>query len=52
MAYVVWQNDSVRLGAGAFVRYTTAETTVLLLSTEQPTTVGGLQFGFGGRIRF
>ena len=52
MTYVVWQNDSVRLGAGAFVRYTTANTTVLVLQTEQPTTVGGLQIGFGGRIRF
>ncbi len=52
MTYVVWQNDSVRLGAGAFVRYTTANATVLMLQTEQPTTVGGLQIGFGGRIRF
>lgn len=52
VTYLVWQNDSVRLGAGAFVRYATAETTVLMLQTEQPTTVGGIQFGFGGRIRF
>lgn len=52
LSYMIWKNDSVRLGAGAFVRYTTAETTVLLLQTEQPTDVGGLQFGFGGRIRF
>ena len=52
MSYLVWQNDSVRLGAGAFVRYTQAKTNVLLLQTEQPTEVGGLQVGFGGRIRF
>ena len=52
MTYIAWQNDSVRLGGGLFVRYATADTTVLLLQTEQPTTVGGLQFGFGGRIRF
>ena len=52
MTYIAWQNDSVRLGGGLFVRYATADTTVLLLRTEQPTTVGGLQFGFGGRIRF
>jgi hypothetical protein len=51
-SYIVWQNDSVRVGAGFFVRYSLAETTVLLLSTEQPTDVGGLQFGFGGRFRF
>lgn len=52
MTYIAWQNDSVRLGGGLFVRYATADTTVLLLRTEQPTTVGGLQIGFGGRIRF
>jgi len=52
MTYIAWQNDSVRLGGGLFVRYATADTTVLMLQTEQPTTVGGLQFGFGGRIRF
>jgi hypothetical protein len=52
MSYMVWQNDSVRLGGGLFVRYATAEATVLMLQTEQPTTVGGLQIGFGGRIRF
>jgi hypothetical protein len=50
--YIVWQNDSVRLGAGAFVRYALAKTNVLLLQTEQKTDVGGVQFGFGGRLRF
>jgi hypothetical protein len=50
--YIVWSNDSMRLGAGAFVRYALAKTTVLLLSTEQSTEVGGVQFGFGGRLRF
>ena len=52
MSFMAWQNDSVRLGAGAFVRYARAKTNVLLLQTEQPTDVGGLQVGFGGRIRF
>ena len=51
-SYLFWQNDSVRLGGGVFVRYTAADTTVPMLATEQPTTVGGVQFGFGGRIRF
>lgn len=50
--YILWQNDSVRAGAGAFVRYALAKTNVLLLSTEQSTDVGGLQIGFGGRLRF
>ena len=52
MSYLFWQNDSVRLGGGLFVRYTMATTEVLLLQTETSTDVGGLQIGFGGRIRF
>lgn len=51
-SYIVWSNDSVRVGAGFFVRYAVAKTNVLLLSTEQSTDVGGLQIGFGGRLRF
>lgn len=51
-SYMVWSNDSVRLGAGVFVRYALAKTNVLLLSTDQSTEVGGVQIGFGGRLRF
>jgi opacity protein-like surface antigen len=51
-SYMVWQNDSVRVGAGFFVRYALAKTNVLILSTEQKTEVGGVQIGFGGRLRF
>jgi len=50
--YIVWQNDSIRLGAGGFVRFTQASTDVEMLSTAQPTDLGGVQFGFGARIRF
>ncbi|HEX8031347.1 MAG TPA: hypothetical protein VF491_22915 [Vicinamibacterales bacterium] len=50
--YILWQNDSIRLGAGGFVRFTQASTDVEMLTTSQPTDVGGMQFGFGGRIRF
>jgi len=50
--YIVWQNDSVRVGAGGFVRFTQASTDVDMLSTPQPTDVGGMQFGFGARLRF
>lgn len=52
VAYMAWENDSVRLGAGAFVRYALAKADVLNLQTEQSTDIGGLQIGFGGRIRF
>jgi hypothetical protein len=50
--YIFWQNDSVRLGAGGFVRYTAADVSLPMLTTEQPTEVGGMQFGFGARLRF
>jgi hypothetical protein len=52
--YIVWSNDSVRLGAGGFLRFTQASTDVQMLDagSSQPTDVGGVQFGFGGRIRF
>lgn len=52
--YIVWQNDSVRLGAGGFVRFTQADFDVEMLDggTPQPTKAGGVQFGFGGRLRF
>jgi hypothetical protein len=50
--YILWQNDSVRLGAGGFVRFTKADVDLPMLSTEQPTEVGGMQFGFGARVRF
>jgi hypothetical protein len=52
--YIVWSNDSVRIGAGGFVRMTQASTDVQMLDagSKQPTDVGGVQFGFGARIRF
>ena len=50
--YIFWSNDNVRLGGGGFIRFTSASTDVFMLTTDQPTDVGGVQFGFGGRIRF
>ena len=50
--YIVWSNDSLRIGAGGFVRFTQASGDIVQLVTEQPTDVGGVQFGFGARIRF
>lgn len=52
VTYILWQNDSVRLGGGGFVRYTGATTDVRLLANNIETKVGGIQFGFGARIRF
>jgi Outer membrane protein beta-barrel domain len=50
--YIVWSNDSVRIGAGAFVRFAQADMDVEMLSSAQPTKAGGIQFGFGARVRF
>lgn len=50
--YIVWSNDDLRVGAGGFVRFTQASGTVMQLTGEQSTDVGGVQFGFGARIRF
>ena len=50
--YILWQNDSIRIGAGGFVRVTKADMDVEMLNTSQPTEVGGVQFGFGARLRF
>jgi len=52
--YIVWQNDSVRIGAGGFVRFAQASTDVEMFTGSQPqsTDVGGVQFGFGARLRF
>jgi hypothetical protein len=51
--YILWSNDSIRLGAGGFVRFTQASTDIEMLSGNAvPTDVGGIQFGFGARVRF
>jgi hypothetical protein len=52
VTYIFWSNDSIRLGAGGFFRYTNAETELQMLSTSQPTKLGGTQFGLGARLRF
>jgi hypothetical protein len=50
--YILWSNDDLRIGAGGFVRFTKATGDILQLVTEQSTEVGGVQFGFGARVRF
>ena|SRR5688572_491490 len=52
VTYIAWSNDDLRVGAGGFLRFTQAEGDILQLVNEQSTKVGGMQFGFGGRIRF
>lgn len=52
VTYLVWQNDSVRLGAGVLVRFTRASDSVRLLATDEATDVGGFHVAVGGRLRF
>lgn len=52
VTYIFWQNDSVRVGAGGFLRYSAADADVHMIANDVETKVGGMQFGFGGRIRF
>jgi hypothetical protein len=52
VTYIAWSNDDVRVGVGGFVRFTQASGEILQLVTEQSTKAGGVQFGFGGRLRF
>jgi hypothetical protein len=51
-SYILWQNDSIRVGAGGFVRFAKADMDIDMLNSSQPTEVGGVQFGFGARLRF
>ena len=44
--------NRVRLGAGGFVRYSAADATVLLMTTEVEADAGGIQYGVGARFRF
>lgn len=50
--YIIWSNDELRIGAGGFLRFTQATGDIEMMTTTQSTDVGGIQFGFGGRIRF
>ena len=52
VTYIFYSNDDLRIGAGGFVRFTQATGDIQMMTTTQSTDVGGVQFGFGARIRF
>ena len=52
VTYIAWSNDDLRVGVGGFVRFTQASGDIVQLVSEQSTKAGGVQFGFGGRLRF
>jgi hypothetical protein len=52
VAYKLWESDAYKLGAGVFLRYAGASARIPVIENEVDTDVGGLQFGFGLRVRF
>jgi hypothetical protein len=53
VSYMFYDNGSVKLGGGGFLRYSGATAGVPLLGTaEIESDLGGLQIGFGARVRF
>ena len=53
VSYIFYENASVKLGGGAFLRWAGATAGVPILGTaEIESDLGGLQIGFGARVRF
>lgn len=52
IGYQLYDTDAYRLGAGMFIRYAGASAKVGLFENEVDSDVGGLQIGFGGRLKF
>ena len=52
VAYQFYNSDAYKLGGGVFLRYAGASARINLLENNVDSDVGGLQFGFGLRVRF
>jgi hypothetical protein len=52
VSYKFWESDAYKLGGGVFLRYAGASARIPVIENEVDTDVGGLQFGFGLRVRF
>jgi hypothetical protein len=50
--YLLYDSDPYRIGGGAFIRYAGASARIPVIANEVDTDVGGLQIGFGARLRF
>jgi hypothetical protein len=50
--YLLYDSDAYRIGGGAFIRYAGASARIPVIANEVDTDVGGLQIGFGARVRF
>ncbi len=52
VTYKVYETPDFKLGAGAFLRYSGASADIQLLQNTVDSGMGGLQIGFGARVRF
>ncbi|HUE87156.1 MAG TPA: outer membrane beta-barrel protein [Vicinamibacterales bacterium] len=52
VTYKVWESDAYTVGGGMFLRYSGATARIRVLDNEVDSDVGGLQIGFGARVRF
>lgn len=52
VTYKLRDANGVAVGVGGFVRYAGAKADVTVIRTDVDTDVGGIQFGFGLRVRF
>ena len=52
VSYKFYDSDAYRIGAGFFLRYAGASARITVIENDVDTDVGGLQFGFGARVRF
>lgn len=52
VGYQLWESDAYKVGGGVFLRYAGASARIDLLENNVDTDVGGLQFGFGLRVKF
>jgi hypothetical protein len=53
VSYMLYDNGAgMKVGAGMFVRYSGASGKIVVMQSEIDSDVGGLQIGFGARVRF
>jgi hypothetical protein len=52
VSYKLWESDAYRVGGGVFLRYAGASARITVLENDVDSDVGGLQIGFGARVRF
>jgi hypothetical protein len=52
VTYKLWERDTYKIGGGMFLRYSAATARIRILENEVDSDLGGLQIGFGARLRF